>query len=392
MNLWNSLSGMVEVELTSADIHSAFAAMNSNQIFLYEVRKCSDLTVRFMILRKDYKKLDSIARKRGESLKVYNKKGIYWIGKGLLSRPVLLVGVAIFLLFALYIPTKILFIQVEGNERIPASKILDAAKKCGIEFAASRSVVRSEKMKNALLAEIPDLQWAGVNTYGCVAVISVRERSSPIESSQLNGITSIVAARDGFILSCNATKGTLLCAEGQTVTEGQVLISGYTDCGICLQAGQAEGEIIAQTQRQLSVAIPGKYYVRQEETSSKKKISFLFGKKRINLWKDSGIWDSSCGRMYKEYCITLPGDFSLPFRFAVETLTAYETAEEEYPYDVATMRLQDFTDNYLKQQMVSGQILSKTEVVAMQEGVYRMKGDYVCTEMIGKVQREKIGE
>lgn len=34
-------------------------------------------------------------------------------------------------------------------------------------------------MKNALLSAIPELQWAGVNTYGCRAVISVRERTLP---------------------------------------------------------------------------------------------------------------------------------------------------------------------------------------------------------------------
>ena len=39
-------------------------------------------------------------------------------------------------------------------------------------------MIRSEKVKNSLLQRIPQLQWAGINTDGCVAVISVREKTA----------------------------------------------------------------------------------------------------------------------------------------------------------------------------------------------------------------------
>ena len=92
----------------------------------------------------------------------------------MLFRPVLLAGLGILFLLAMYLPSRVLFIRVEGNMQIPDRQILAAAEECGIRFGASRREVRSEKVKNALLSSVPQLQWAGVNTAGCVATISVR--------------------------------------------------------------------------------------------------------------------------------------------------------------------------------------------------------------------------
>ena len=63
-------------------------------------------------------------------------------------------------------------------------------------------------------------------------------------------------SRDGFIVSATVTRGNFLCRVGQSVKAGQVLISGYTDCGICIQATRAEGEIYAQTSRDFAAVTP----------------------------------------------------------------------------------------------------------------------------------------
>ena len=96
----------------------------------------------------------------------------------------------------------------------------------------------------------------GVNTSGCVATVSVRERTDPEVTEQDSAVSNIVASRDGFIVSATVTRGNFLCRVGQSVKAGQVLISGYTDCGICIQATRAEGEIYAQTSRDFAAVTP----------------------------------------------------------------------------------------------------------------------------------------
>ena len=392
MDIWRSIAGIIEVEITSAEPESALAAISTRNIEIKNLHQISELTYTFCIRRRDYKELSLIAEKRGETLRIQNKGGIYWSAKAMLARPVLLIGAFLLLLLVLYLPTRVLFVRVEGNATVPERRILAAAEACGIEFGASRREVRSEKTKNDLLSAIPELQWAGVNTSGCVAVISVRERSEVKESREQAHVSSIVAARDGYILSCTVTRGSPLVQQGQSVREGQVLISGYTDCGICIQATQAEGEITAETHRTLKAVTPAQCVQRGQKKDIKRKYSLLLRKKRIFLWKDSGIWDTSCGRMYEEYYITLPGGFRLPIALCVEEYTCYEMAEAEILQSAAEESLKAFADTYLKQHMIAGKILSSTQKVSPENGVYLLNGEYTCTEMIGKVQQEQIGD
>ena len=392
MNLWDSLTGMTEVELTSASPQETLGAVNEQGIFIYRVKQVSDLTVRFLIHRKDWRKLSSFTERHGDSLKLLHRTGIYWSFQHALKRPVLLAGCLGFLLLMLYLPGRILFLRVEGNERIPDRQILSAAEACGIRFWASRERVRSEKVKNALLHEIPQLQWAGINTYGCTAVISVRERAPEEKESSSSEIGNLVAVRDGVIDFLSVTKGNALCAVGQAVKEGQTLISGYTDCGICIRATGAEGEVYAQTNRDIRVILPAEYSVRTEMTHQKRKISLLIGKKRINLWKDSGIWDAGCGRMYEEYYITLPGGYILPLGLAVETYTFYLSCGAQASRADAESTLADFSEDILTSQMISGELLDRRERIHLHEGCWILEGNYLCREMIGRVQWEQIGE
>ena len=392
MDLVQSMGGMLELTLTSPGIETALEAINARGIPLLAVTRSDTLTVRFRIRRWDYRALAALCEKRGEKLEIRRRMGVYWAAKRLFARPVLLMGAALFLAAALYLPSRIFFVRVEGCQTVPARQILEAAEESGIRFGASRREVRSEKVKNALLGALPQLQWAGVNTSGCVATISVRERTMLEPTEPTPAVSSIVASRDGFILSATVTRGNGLCQPGQAVREGQVLISGYTDCGIRIQATAAEGEIFAQTSRNLTAVTPSTCAILGEETGAGKNICLILGKKRINLWKDSGILEGSCGRMDKEYTLTLPGGFSLPVKLRVQTYTRRETACAEVPPETARGALSGFAGDYLASRMVAGQILAGQESVRLQNGVYRLEGNYVCAEMIGRVRTEQIGD
>lgn len=392
MNFWKSISGMLQVELTSANPEESFLAANEQGIAFFRMEQISGLTTRLYISRANHRRLQKLCEKRGDTLRICGRKGLYWNIKALIYRPMLLIGLSLMMILLFYFPTRVLFVRVEGNSAIPDRQIIAAAEACGIYFGASRREVRSERMKNAILSALPQLQWAGVNTRGCVAVISVRERTEPEVTEQENVVSSIVADRDGVILSCTIVEGNGLCSVGQAVKEGQILISGYTDCGISIQATRAEGEIYAQTERKITVTTPTECMQRIDVGDEKKKISLLIGKKRINLRKDSGIWDASCDRMYEEYYITLPGGFQLPVGWSIETCTSYQVTAAEIPQTDAEKALSDYGKYYLSQQMVAGNIVSSLESASASDGTLQLEADHVCTEMIGRVRQEQIGE
>ena len=114
-------------------------------------------------------------------------------------------------------------------------------------------------------------------------------------------------------------------------------------------------------------------------------------KKRINLWKDSRISDATCGRMYSEYYVSLPGGFRLPIAVCIDQYLDYELQKAFVPEHEAQLQLQNFSEDYLMKQMVSGRIIGQKQRLTGSEGLYRLECGFACTEIIGKEQREQIG-
>ena len=392
MELWGVFGGMVRMEYTAADLASGLSAINAKGIVLHRAEPVDDLTIRFSVQRRAVNALRQLVHERGEQLRSVQRRGLYYFANRMFHRPVLLVGMLIILALTIYLPGRVLFVEVEGNGLIPSKKILEVAAEHGVSFGASRRVLRSERIKNELMQEIPELQWVGVNTMGCRAIISVRERSNLSDSNLEKGVSSVVAERDGVIVTMTVTKGNPVCKVGQSVKKGQVLISGYTDLGLVIRAEEAQGEIFAETSRSFSAAIPEIWLKRTTHTCSEKKYSLIIGKKRINFQKGSGILDTTCGKMYEEYYITLPGGFQLPIALAVERWECYACQEISLEEEIASQRLLGFTRTQLLSDMIAGRIDSCFESVCQINGQYLLTGKYACCEMIGRTRPEEILE
>lgn len=392
MTIWDSASGMLEVALTSAEPEVSLQDILNTGIKIYHAAPAEKLTCRFQIHRRDYKALKKRCERKGEVLKICKKRGLYWLAIRSRERPVLMITILLVATLFAFLPTRVLIVKTEGNEIVATREILEAAETCGITFGASRRKVRSEKMKNALLSAIPQLRWAGINTYGCTAVISVREKQAePEKPEKQNQVSSVVAARDGVITAITATRGNCLARVGQAVRAGEVLISGYTDCGLCIRAEQAEGEIYAQTQRSILVSTPLGCRKVAEETKQSRSFTFLLGKKRINLWPGSGIWDAGCGKMYREYWLTLPGGYRLPVGIAVETCQYRKTQPGILPPQRAEDTLRQFCNAYVPSILLAGWVQTREETISQAEGVCQLTGFYSCNEMISSVRWEQIG-
>lgn len=391
MGLFHSLAGLVQVRIIGADISGSLSKITQQDIPVLHLEETDDLTVTCTIFRADYRRVKEIITNRGDNIEITQRQGLYWGAKSLFHRPVLLAGMLIFLFLSLYLPTKILFVRVEGNHAIPTNLILNQAESCGIRFGASRRQVRSEKIKNALVERIPQLQWVGVNTYGCVATIRVTEKSVVAQQSDIRSpISSIVAARDGVITQCTVVKGNSLCKVGQAVKAGQTLISGYTDCGILIKATRSEGEIYARTNREIQVVSPYADKQRGERIETTKKYSLIIGKNVLKLFNNTGISGTDCVKMYEERYMTLPGGFQLPFGIVKEIWVYHESYDPQVPTMESYAWLESCGDSYLKSQMVAGSILNKDTTVVLEDGACRLQGQYACLEMIGQVKDEEL--
>ena len=384
--MWRLLFGTVLLEIKSADIGSTLDTLTKWNITILDVVYLDELTVNLCVSRTDYKRVQSALQSNGCKITLKNRKGIYWMLKGLLRRPVLTIGILLYMLFTFTVPGRVFFVEIEGNSAVPERLILEAAEECGIGFGANRRQVRSEKVKNALLEKIPALQWAGVNTRGCVAIISVRERQETAKEN-ITAPASIVASQDAIVRQITVLRGTQLCKLGQAVKKGQILVSAYKDYGISVKLTGAKAEIFGQTQRQLEAVSPVSSAIRTKETGRTRKFSLIIGKKQINFYKDSGISDTSCVKMYKKTYLILPGGFVLPIALVKQEFVYYETeTTDRSNFDF----MESYSRSYLLSQMVSGQILQEDAQWDLLEDICRYSVVYSCYEQIGVTKEEEF--
>lgn len=390
MNIPDSILGTVTVQVLCADPAGFLSDLVYAGIPVIRTVFQNELTVLITVKRTDYRKLIVLSDKKGVSTKILKKSGLYWQIKELLHRPVLVGGILVLLGLTLLLPTRILFVRVEGNRQVPTRLILEQAANCGIRFGADRKGVRSEKMKNALLEAMPSLQWAGINTKGCTAVITVREREINSQPKEDSRISSIYAIRDGIISSVTVTRGNALCVVGQAVKEGQLLISGLVDHGLVIRGTNAQGEVYADTKHEVTTMMLKSWKEKQGQGNVTRRYALRIGKNLVFFQKDSGIRQPFCDRIYEEKYVETPGLFRLPISLVIETVTSYGYEEIQLDSQEVRSFLEDFSCRYLKEQMVAGQFHVRTFAFFEDDGVYRIDGQFACREMIGQVQKEEI--
>lgn len=391
MGIKAKIGKTVTVQLISANPSEVLSALNKHGITVMNLVWDDPLTVRFSAHFTHLEQIRRISDRYAGRVSLMGNSG-QELWRRVIKRPVLSAGMLLFLFLTFFLSSRVLFVNVEGCLTVPDRKVLDVAQSYGVSFGASRQALRSERIKNALLTEIPELQWAGVNTRGCVAEIQVKERLAEKKPDPSSGITSIIASQDGVILDMTLLSGTPVCKKGQAVKAGQLLVSGYSDCGICIHGTKAEAEIKALTHRNLTVKtlpLKGKWVANG---ASKQKISLLIGKNRINFSKDSGIYDTTCGKMYVEYYLALPGGFQLPLGITVETCYGREFVVDAQDPEATASLLEGFAKRYLVQQMVAGSISHSQATVDCSLPAPQLNGSFICTEMIGRTRNEETIE
>ena len=372
MDLWWKLRGWSRMRLTSADCVSRLQSF-SREMRLEEIVFQNDLEAEFTVLQADVKRLEI---RDDERLMILHSGGLTMMVNMISRWRILAAMVLMLVVLTVYLPGRILFLRVEGNGRIPARLILERAAECGVCFGASMEELRSEQVKNHLLWSIPELRWAGVNTTGSVATITVAVRQQVEEAGQkLPG--DVVAVTDAVVTEIFPQTGSSLVTVGQAVREGQILISGSTDLGITTRADRAQGEVYGLTRRTVEAVLPEKTVQRQETGQVVRKYSLLIGKKYVNFSNDSGILYRTCVKMRTVKYLTLPGGFQLPVALVTDTYQRCET--EEIFREMDQQALEDQARRYVRQQMRSGTILREDSQFT--ESILTV--NYECREMIG---------
>lgn len=288
------LQGFVELKVEGVVPEKLINLAYLNGIEFWDVRQKKG-SLSFCLLVRDFKRLRPLARAARCRVRIRRRRGLPFFLRRVKGRKILLAGVFAFLGLLIYLSTFIWFVEVAGLKNVPREKVLAQARQLGLSPGVRRPSLRLEEIERGLLDSLPELSWVKINLHGTVALIDAAERSLP-PPLETPGPCEVVAARDGLVLSVLVLSGQAVVRPGETVKQGQVLISGMLGGNGSPSAGQnptpvrevdARGIVRARVWYQEYAEIPLDQVVRIRTGRSQEREVLRFGDQEI-IWKGGG--------------------------------------------------------------------------------------------------------
>lgn len=235
-------------------------------IYLWGAQKQEDgILVRTSV--KAFRLMRSEARRSGCRIKIKKKCGLLFRMERFKGRKVLIIGLILFFLIIGVLESFIWTIRVDGNENMTDEEIKFVAEYCGLKQGVVKYKVNKRKFQEDALKYEPRLSWIYPEIKGTVAYIHVREKTSAQTPVDVKKPCNVIAKRSGVITKITVKRGHALVKEGDTVTEGQILISGVSEG---FSPVHAEGEVTAswwaEEKRKIDTRKETAYYTGEEKT------------------------------------------------------------------------------------------------------------------------------
>lgn len=251
--LWPYLRGYVIIRVTGTGLEQWVNRVVRHGISVWCVSRPLPDTLVLRVRRGDFPRLRRL-RSPSVRYRILGRSGLPVAVVRLWRRRGFLLGAVVGLLFFYLATAFVWFVDVEAPDTMPVARIRAAAARAGLSPGRRRDQVALPLVERRLYLEFPEIAWVSVRLQGTRALIQVAERLGVPEGQALYG--HMVADRDGVIVQVIPGRGEPVVSPGETVSRGQVLISGLLsedeeEYHARLAAGQppyvrAEGQVYAR--------------------------------------------------------------------------------------------------------------------------------------------------
>lgn len=276
-----------------------------------------------------YARLLPYARRCGIRLRVAKKYGLPFRLTPYRRRPGMPLGALLFCGTLWFLSLFIWSVELPPLSEETEVKIQQALDEMGLTVGSLRSHVDASRMAIELQLRVPELTWAGINTFGSYLSVDAKEyepiHAAPAESEPCN----LIASSDGIILGVEPLRGSIEVQPGQTVAKGDLLVSGVVEhLDGTVQITDASAVVWAQTTRTLTCTMPYRQLVteRSGRLITRHRVR-LFGLELPLLFSidEDGLYE----REYSDWQLSV-GGMELPFE--VNTERCYELTENPVTY------------------------------------------------------------
>lgn len=385
MRRWaDVLLGVAYVELTGAAQEAFLNDLTEAGLRFWKLQRPDALHLTLCIPLRRVAEAQKMALRRLCDLRTVSQDGLLLRLRGFLRRPVLILGLAAAIFLSFYLQNYVWIIEVSGNEELHSGQIVQALAGLGVRPGVRSDGLDVQLLRNRMLLQLPELSWCTVNRQGGILRVPVAERSVAKPAAPQHKAAHIVALRDGVLTEVSVYEGMKLCATGQTVRKGQVLVSAFEDYGLYLRAVCANAEIYAQTWHSGTLLCPAvqmeKIYTGEEWTE----YALVIGNSRRKIGKSSSFLTDNCDRMVTVKTVELPGGSCLPVYLEITVCRAYTLQARELEHNEASAQLYGAWDRMLRSAMV-GTVTQTDGGVVRSGDFYALHAQSLCNEMIAVV-------
>ena len=386
------LRGISRLQILGASPQTAINRLAKQKIGFWDLEVSDPFTYNLCVLQKDCERAIDTIKKAQCDCSVVKMQGLLHDCGGLLKRPGIWAALAAAVMIPTILSRFIWTIDVSGNTSIPTEQVLQQLSEVGVYVGAYGPSIKSQDIKNRMLNRIPELQWIAVNRTGGRVQVLLEERDLRPKVIDRKAVHSLVAARTGLVTKVEVYEGEPLCKVGQTVLQGQLLVSGYQEFEVNVKKSNAMAEIYARTWRKCRLVFPSQVIEKEYTGHEIRRYALQIGRKRINLSPNSGIYQGDYDKILSYQYLTLPGGVQFPVCLITETYKEYDTLEVDQELEEAEATASEACQKNLLKDMIAGEIRSSTVKSRIEGNNIEVDLVFECEEMIARSVESELFE
>lgn len=392
LRLVNALRGSVRLEVEGAFPERFLNLCAQRGILFWNVEWMEATRLRLTVTRRGSRQVAALgertlctvtpARRSGMPyfLARFKKRYAFWVGMGLSMAAVCVLS------------SFVLTIEVKGNTTVPTAQILTELRRQGLGIGTFGPGLDERTVGNKVLLQLPQLSWLSINLYGTRAEVLVREAVEAPELVDAQEYGSVVARASGIVTRVEALTGEAVVKVGDTVLEGETLISGtvhlegpaYSDKPeIGQMQVRASGRVYARTWRTMAAQLPLEAQVKRYTGEETDLWSVTALGRRTDFFGKGGISFDRYDKISRTWTLTLPGGEEMPLAVQRETCRAYELETLAVEPDAAEAMLKERLLEALEEAVGEGEIVSTEFAVETENGMLTVTLQAECREEIG---------
>lgn len=374
--LWRYLFGFLTITLYGENAERVLNAAAKNGINIWNL-SCKKGNITGNIGIKNFIKLRYVKRGIKCNVKIIKKKGLVFHTKKYIKRTGFFIGIFLFFITLLTLSNFVWIINIEGNSQIPDSEIIDSCEKIGIYEGMYKKHIDTKYDSQRLLLKQDGLAWGAFNLAGSVLTLNLSE-SEVSNKSERQIPTNIKAAFDGKISKIDVTSGDVSVKVGDTVSKGDLLVSGISERNASKLFVHSEGTIIAKTERIYSASGKFTQKICSDTNRLKKNYTIEFFKLKIPLYLGSVKGDYNY--TYNSKNLELFGN-RIPIKTAIEKYDFTEEKDITYnETELEKLLLEDIENQLDDSNLLSANEASRERIIT-DDGML-IKITYNCEENI----------